>query len=336
MLQPTHGAFDRRALPRWLSALLSSRLDPEQRRLHLLAALLTLGLLIVAGVVYARWVESRAVHALASRIFTMKTQGSALQAEAFRQPDLLVVYGSSEIVTFPGPFRADELFQDAPSGFSTFPIGSPGTNAMIVLQDLAAVADEIRGKKVVICVSPLFFRTEENLRSAYYQNNFSLLHASEVAFSTRLSFGLKQAIARQMLDYPNTLKNAPLLRFALQRLASGSTSASSPTRRCCRSASCTSWSCACRTTGRRSLPSARSSPSRPRRPLGSATQDLTGARSRPRLTSTLGSIPAATGSASTTSTGSTTARSSCGLEARTETAPTSARSARCSTRLTTS
>src|SRR5207244_10813054 len=46
--------------------------------------------------------------------------------------------------------------------------------------------------------------------------------ASELVFSTQLSFGVKQAAARRMLAYPATVTNDPLLRFALERLADAS------------------------------------------------------------------------------------------------------------------
>ena len=45
--------------------------------------------------------------------------------------------------------------------------------------------------------------------------------ASEMTFGTTLDFELKRDIASRMLKCPSTLKNSPLLEFALKRLASG-------------------------------------------------------------------------------------------------------------------
>ena len=55
-----------------------------------------------------------------------------------------------------------------------------------------------------------------------YAGNFSPLHAGELAFNTRLSLQLRQDAARRMLQYPETVANRPLLRFALENMADGS------------------------------------------------------------------------------------------------------------------
>jgi D-alanine transfer protein len=48
------------------------------------------------------------------------------------------------------------------------------------------------------------------------------LHAGELAYTTSLSFQLRQDAARRMLQFPATIANRPLLRFALENLADGS------------------------------------------------------------------------------------------------------------------
>src|SRR5436309_4218307 len=61
-------------------------------------------LLVMGGLVgwgqYARSVEGRNIHALAPLLFSQKIVGSALQAAAFRQSDLLPFYGSSELDSY--------------------------------------------------------------------------------------------------------------------------------------------------------------------------------------------------------------------------------------------
>src|SRR5207248_9366309 len=54
---------------------------------------------------YARGMARRSIHALASELLEQKNQGRALQAEAFRQPDLLPLYGTSELQAYQGPFH---------------------------------------------------------------------------------------------------------------------------------------------------------------------------------------------------------------------------------------
>ena len=54
------------------------------------------------------------------------------------------------------------------------------------------------------------------------RGQFLPLHAGELAFNTRLSLRLRQDAARRMLQYPATVADRPLLRFALENLADGS------------------------------------------------------------------------------------------------------------------
>ncbi len=69
----------------------STHLTPALITILLIAALLT------GSTQYAEWLENRYVHALAPKVFNQKYLGSALQRAAFRQPDLLPMYGSSEL-----------------------------------------------------------------------------------------------------------------------------------------------------------------------------------------------------------------------------------------------
>ena len=75
---------------------------------HLLAAALAC-VLLIGGLTFASWyvrsLEDRYIHALAPSQFALKNQGTELQAAAFRQSDLLVVYGSSEL-EFDNPYHS--------------------------------------------------------------------------------------------------------------------------------------------------------------------------------------------------------------------------------------
>ncbi len=193
------------------------------RHLHLTAALAVAVLLAVvlsSGEAYARWMENRYVHTLADRSFIQKNQGSALQSEAFRSPDLLPIYGSSEL-DLPDRFNANRIFRKYPTGFTTFPIGGNASQPLIILQKLAAVGTDLQGKKVAISLSPGFF-LDTMMPPDDYAGNFSPLHANGLAFNMRLSWELRKAAAKRMLDYPDTLRNDRVLNFALERLSDGS------------------------------------------------------------------------------------------------------------------
>jgi D-alanine transfer protein len=190
---------------------------------HLVSAAAALALLVAAlatATIYARQREARDVHALAAQTFAPKTQGSGLQRAAFRQPDLLPLYGSSDL-TVPNRYHASALFRVYPTGFTVFPVGQIGSTSLIWLQALAAVGADLYGKKVAVSLPARWFMNEMADRHAYAAN-FSPLHAGELAFSTALSYAVKQGAARRMLQYPETLANDPLLAFALEQLAEGS------------------------------------------------------------------------------------------------------------------
>ena len=87
---------------------------------------------VLAGVYYCDGVEQRYIHALASDLSEVKLHGVVLQKKAFAQPDLLVLYGSSELAK-EMPNNASQFFQDYPTGFRVFPVGQPGTTSLAVL-----------------------------------------------------------------------------------------------------------------------------------------------------------------------------------------------------------
>jgi D-alanine transfer protein len=174
-------------------------------------------LVVALGVHYCDQTEQRYVHEMAPDLSEVKLHGVVLQKKAFTQPDLLVLYGSSELAKAM-PNNASQFFQDYPTGFRVFPVGQPGTTCLAVLQKVAAVGPDIRGKKVAFSMSPGWFFTEV-FDPKWYEGNFSHLQALNLVFSSDLSTSLKRDIAKRMLDYPKTLENQWLLEFTLRRLA---------------------------------------------------------------------------------------------------------------------
>jgi D-alanine transfer protein len=172
---------------------------------------------LAGGLAYAHQQEARYIHVMATHVIDQMTIGEAWQRAAFEQPDLLVIYGSSELLDQPGPYQALRFFHTYPTGFDTVEIARPAINSLNLAQDLAAMGPALRGKKVVISFTPSMFITTMAGQSAY-DGNFSQIHADEFIFSTQLSWGLKQDAAKRMLQYPKTLVKDPILAFALQRL----------------------------------------------------------------------------------------------------------------------
>lgn len=191
---------------------------------HIRAALLALVTAVIGLVaVSAResHLERHYIHALAPQVLRVKDQGEVLQRDTFSQPDILPLYGSSELVK-PIPDKASVFFRKYPTAFAVSPVGKAGTTSINMLEKLSAVGADAKGKKVAISLSPSWFFVDSPI-SHYYAGNFSLVQANALAFSDDLSFALKRDIAERMLDYPSTLAPSPVVRFALERLQGGTT-----------------------------------------------------------------------------------------------------------------
>jgi Protein involved in D-alanine esterification of lipoteichoic acid and wall teichoic acid (D-alanine transfer protein) len=173
------------------------------------------------GYTVAIRLEQRTISSTAPEVFPLKYQGLAFQRAAAHAPEVLPLYGSSELIIPPVPEKAGKFFRTAPTGFQVSPVGNLGATTATILQKIGALGSDLRGKKVVISLSPGWFLAS-GTRWDWYKGNFSLLAASELIFGSSIDFQLKRDIALRMLECPSTLKRSPLLEFALSRLASGS------------------------------------------------------------------------------------------------------------------
>ncbi len=189
---------------------------------HLFSALIACALTIAilgGGGLLATRLERKTVHWIAPRDFFIKNQGLAFERAAARRTDILLLYGSSELID-PIPNRASDFFSSAPTGFQVCPVGKAGTTSLIILQKLGALGSELRGRKVAISLSASSFLTP-SLRPEFYAGNFSLPAATGILFGDGIDLNLKTAIAKRMLQFPDTLAEDGMLQIAARCLASG-------------------------------------------------------------------------------------------------------------------
>src|SRR6266481_4930395 len=189
---------------------------------HLFSALVACTVVIAilcGGRLLAIYLERKTIHWIAPRDFFIKNQGLAFERAAARTPDILLLYGSSELID-PIPNRASDFFSSAPTGFQVCPVGKAGTTSLIILQKLGALGSELRGRKVAISLSASSFLTA-GVRPEFYAGNFSLPAASGILFGDAIDLNLKAAIAKRMLQFPDTLEKDGLLELAARCLASG-------------------------------------------------------------------------------------------------------------------
>jgi D-alanyl-lipoteichoic acid biosynthesis protein DltD len=186
-----------------------------------LAAVLLLTAAVAACYRHARGVERRSIHGIATALVPDLAQRRAVQLEASRHRDLLLVYGSSEVL-MGDPYHITPLLHAYPTGFAAVPVGQWAGCSLLYVQHVAALGPALRGRKVVLSYTPTTFYPSAKADQAAYAGNFSRVSANETAFSTSLSFGVKQALARRMAEHSRTLEPDPLLDFAVRQLADGS------------------------------------------------------------------------------------------------------------------
>ena len=96
---------------------------------HLSSAIISLFIFIVALIsfdIYSSSLEQKYVNALAPLDLNQTINGIALQYSAFTHPDLLPIYGSSELSMIDTPYDAEQFFATYPTGFTVFQVANLG------------------------------------------------------------------------------------------------------------------------------------------------------------------------------------------------------------------
>ncbi|EDY19221.1 D-alanine transfer protein-like protein [Chthoniobacter flavus Ellin428] len=165
-----------------------------------------------------RRIEQQLLPVVTAENSNLKDLGIVWQEETFARPDVLPLYGSSELIKR-APNKASQFFASYPTGFVVSPVGRPSCTSLVLLEKLAASASQAKGHKVVLCVSPSWF-VVKGANHDGFGGNFSMMQASELFFSAPLSMQLKHAIAGRMLRYSEVFNKSPVLAVAVRGLAS--------------------------------------------------------------------------------------------------------------------
>src|SRR5260370_20657527 len=105
-------------------------------------------------------------------------------------------------------------------GFRVGAGGKGGDTSLVILEKVVGLGTELGGRKVAISLSASSFLTA-GVRPEFYAGNFSLPAANGILFGDAIDLNLKAAIAKRMLQFPDTLAEDGLLELAARRLASG-------------------------------------------------------------------------------------------------------------------
>ncbi len=146
-----------------------------------------------------------------------KNQGVLLQREAFTRPDVMPVYGSSEL-TVEMDKRAGDFFRWKGKGFQVCPVGAAGNTTLLMAQKIAAQGTAVKDRKVAVILSSTWFR-RAGVPKGHMAGNFSPLQAIDLFHTTALDSSLRQRFAKRLLDFPEVLDDHPLLNVYARDLA---------------------------------------------------------------------------------------------------------------------
>ncbi len=159
------------------------------------------------------WLKQGVTQTIGGSQTSVSFQGTILQERALNSPDILPVYGSSEFSAL-SEFHPSRIFQGKPTGFVPFLVGRGGTQDLIHALNMAALGDSLKDKKVAVIVSAQWF-TPEGITPAYFNQNFSPLHAYRMIFNSSLSGQTKTQLIERLMMFPETFNEHPTLEALL-------------------------------------------------------------------------------------------------------------------------
>ena len=189
-----------------------------QNRLVPLGAAILLFFLTILGVgpgtqwLISRYIRPGVIETASAGAISSLFQGTLLQAAAIKSPDVLPLYGSSEL--FGGArFNPSKLFAGRPTGWVPYLVGHAGSTDLI--QALYTGAQDLKGKKIAISLSAQWF-SPAGVSQKAFAANFSALQAYKALDNPLLTEQTKADLAKRLLQFNETPKNYPILSGLLR------------------------------------------------------------------------------------------------------------------------
>src|SRR5437773_2352917 len=168
---------------------------------------------------YVRHLADRHLALVTTGDMPFKYQTLTRQRAAPASGHVLPIYGSSELFCCGRPFRPTQVFASRPTGFDVLALGRAGTGDLFFAQTFAALGHDLRDKRVVVSDSPSWFWNRNGPPPAQAGSNVLPEVAYAFVFNALISLPVREIGARRMLAYPETLRDDPFLRRAVEDLA---------------------------------------------------------------------------------------------------------------------
>ncbi|WP_054950931.1 D-alanyl-lipoteichoic acid biosynthesis protein DltD [Numidum massiliense] len=143
-------------------------------------------------------------------------KGTTVQEAMLKDERFLPIYGSSELSRL-DPYHPSNYFYKYPAGFTPFLIGRGGSQSLIHYLNIASVGDALQGKKVVVILSPQWFKPK-GITENHFAANFSKLHAYRFLRNEKIDEKAKANVAKRLLKF-KTVKEDSLLTTVLNSYA---------------------------------------------------------------------------------------------------------------------
>ncbi|MBC2252187.1 D-alanyl-lipoteichoic acid biosynthesis protein DltD [Listeria welshimeri] len=155
-------------------------------------------------------VSSETVEKSATSMNENVIQGLDIQKEALKDGNYLPIYGSSELSRV-DQFHPSVVSKKYKQGYTPFLLGRPGTQSLSHFLDVNALGNSLKGKKVVVILSPQWFQPK-GVSEPSFGANFSPLHAYKFALEDTKNtperrYAAERLLSFQVVQSDETLKN---------------------------------------------------------------------------------------------------------------------------------
>ncbi|AFQ15695.1 D-alanyl-lipoteichoic acid biosynthesis protein DltD [Bacillus thuringiensis] len=174
----------------------------------LLALFLFFGMLVIPLHYLPPLVNEQKVEDATTSLKKEMFQGIVLQQKMLKDQKYLPMYGSSEFSRL-DVYHPSNYFKVNNQGFTPFLVGRGGTQSLIHVLSLAALMDNLEGRKIVFVLSPQWF-VKEGLDELHFAPNFSSQQAYHFLFNHELQPEIKKEIAKRLLEFKIVQKDKML------------------------------------------------------------------------------------------------------------------------------
>ncbi|SDC95692.1 D-alanine transfer protein [Terribacillus halophilus] len=174
----------------------------------ILALVLFAGFVFVPASWLAKLVPADRLEQSAISLEPSMFQGTYLQGEMLDDPDYVPIYGSSELSRW-DPFHPSNYFEVNGADYTPYLIGKGGTTSIIHDLNFATQADKLKGKQMVIIVSPQWF-VKRGTDEQHFAPNYSALQAYQLPFNEEIDEQVKRKLMQRLMTY-DAVKNDIML-----------------------------------------------------------------------------------------------------------------------------